>query len=181
MQKNSAVRTKKQFFVGSEIGQLKKVILHRPELSLDRLTPSNCRDFLFDDIVRVEKACSEHAAFEKALEDHGVQCYLLRNLLEKTLEINDAKRWILDRQVSEYRYGVSIAQEIRSYFSQLNAKDMTLHLTGGLAQDELKLSKSNPALGGLKDTDFLMDPLPNHLFTRGCYALSLVSTFSGEK
>lgn len=49
-----------KFYVGSEVGQLRRVMLHRPNLSLKRLTPSNCQDLLFDDVLSVERAGQEH-------------------------------------------------------------------------------------------------------------------------
>lgn len=58
-------------YVGSEIGQLRSVMLHRPNLSLKRLTPSNCQSLLFDDVLSVEKAGEEHDVFSKTLRQQG--------------------------------------------------------------------------------------------------------------
>ncbi len=58
--------------VDSEVGQLRHAIVHRPGLELARLTPSNCDELLFDDVLWAEKAREEHDAFAKILKDHGV-------------------------------------------------------------------------------------------------------------
>ena len=74
-------------YVGSEIGQLRSVMLHRPNLSLKRLTPSNCQELLFDDVLSVERAGEEHDIFANTLRDQGVEVLLLTDLLTQTLDI----------------------------------------------------------------------------------------------
>ncbi|WP_461538488.1 arginine deiminase [Spongorhabdus nitratireducens] len=166
-----------RFYVGSEVGQLKKVLLHRPELSLRRLTPSNCEDLLFDDVLRVEQAGQEHDAFQKVLQDNGVEVFLLKQLLAETLADPEAKAWVLDRQVSPYRYGHELAKEVRSYYESMSDRDLSLHLVGGLTVDELGSESSSMALGVMESTDFILDPIPNHLFTRdtSCWVYGGVS------
>lgn len=73
-----------KFYVGSEVGQLRRVLLHRPKRSLTHLTPSNCHDLLFDDVLAVERAGEEHDAFAQTLRDQGVEVLLLTNLLAET-------------------------------------------------------------------------------------------------
>ena len=90
----------KQHFVGSEIGQLRSVLLHRPNLSLQRLTPSNCQELLFDDVLSVERAGKEHDVFANTLRQQGIEVLLLTDLLSQTLDITEARDWLLDTQVS---------------------------------------------------------------------------------
>lgn len=78
-------------YVGSEIGQLRSVMLHRPNLSLKRLTPSNCQELLFDDVLSVERAGEEHDIFANTLREQGVEVLLLTDLLTQTLDITEAK------------------------------------------------------------------------------------------
>lgn len=85
-------------FVGSEIGQLRSVMLHRPNLSLKRLTPSNCQELLFDDVLSVERAGEEHDIFANTLRQQGIEVLLLTDLLTQTLDVADAKAWLLDTQ-----------------------------------------------------------------------------------
>lgn len=90
-------------YVGSEIGQLRSVMLHRPNLSLKRLTPSNCQELLFDDVLSVERAGEEHDIFANTLRKQGVEVLLLTDLLTQTLDIAEAKDWLLETQISDYR------------------------------------------------------------------------------
>ena len=83
-------------YVGSEIGQLRSVMLHRPNLSLKRLTPSNCQELLFDDVLSVERAGEEHDIFANTLREQGVEVLLLTDLLTQTLDIAEAKAWLLE-------------------------------------------------------------------------------------
>ncbi len=78
-------------YVGSEIGQLRSVMLHRPNLSLKRLTPSNCQELLFDDVLSVERAGAEHDVFANTLREQGVEVLLLTDLLTQTLDIAGSK------------------------------------------------------------------------------------------
>ena len=166
-----------KFYVGSEVGQLRKVLLHRPELSLRRLTPSNCEDLLFDDVLRIEQAGREHDAFQQVLRDQGVEVFLLRDVLAETLANPEAKAWVLDRQVNEYRYGPALAREVRSYFESMSTVDLASHLIGGLTVNELGSAIGSPTLGMMGETDFILDPIPNHLFTRdtSCWVYGGVS------
>ena len=155
-----------KFYVGSEVGQLRKVILHRPELSLRRLTPSNCESLLFDDVLRIEQAGIEHDQFQKVLKDNGVEVFLLTKLLAETLSDRKAKTWILDRQINEFRYGKALSTEVYSYLKSLDNLSLAKHLTGGLTIAEMNAECNSMVLDMLNQTDFIIDPIPNHLFTR---------------
>ncbi len=154
------------YYVGSEVGRLKKVILHRPDLSLKRLTPSNCHEFLFDDVLWVKRAREEHDVFADALREHDVEVYLLENLLEEALTIPEARQWVVAQQAHEYLYGSVLAKELGSYLLSLSAKQLCLHLLGGLTKNEIKRPLGSFAFASLADHDFVLPPLPNHLFTR---------------
>ena len=71
--------------VNSEVGKLKKVIIHRPDSAIKRLTPNNCNSFLFDDIPQLEKAIEEHLYFENVLREHGVETLLLHETVGREL------------------------------------------------------------------------------------------------
>ncbi|MTI13934.1 arginine deiminase [Sansalvadorimonas verongulae] len=166
-----------RFYVGSEVGQLKKVLVHRPELSLRRLTPSNCEDLLFDDVLRIEQAGAEHDAFQNVLREQGAEVFVLRDVLAETLANPEAKAWVLDRQINEFRYGPALAREVRAYFDDMSTSDLASHLIGGLTVSELNSNSGSPTLGMLTETDFILDPIPNHLFTRdtSCWVYGGVS------
>ena len=85
------------FGVDSEVGRLRQVILHRPGLELKRLTPDNAADLLFDDMLWVSEAQAEHDAFAQALRDQGVGVHYYGELFAQTLEIGEARTYVLDR------------------------------------------------------------------------------------
>ena len=102
------------FGVYSEVGKLRKVIVHRPELSLKRLTPSNHDDLLFDDVLWVERAQWEHDQFVAAMRGRGVQVFLLQDLLGEALAASDeGRRKMIERVASEYTVGWSLVDEVR--------------------------------------------------------------------
>src|SRR3954471_20788709 len=80
----------------SEVGRLRTVILHRPGPELQRLTPRNNDELLFDGVPWVEKAQEEHDAFAEHLRAHGVEVLYLRELLAETLEVAEAREALLD-------------------------------------------------------------------------------------
>jgi arginine deiminase len=128
-----------KFYVGSEVGQLRRVLVHRPRRSLSHLTPSNCHDLLFDDVLAVERAGKEHDVFTKTLRDQGVEVLLLTDLLADTLAVADAKEWLLTRQVSDYRLGATFANDVRCYLADLPNIELARILTGGLSYAEMPM------------------------------------------
>lgn len=127
-------------FVGSEIGQLRSVMLHRPNLSLKRLTPSNCQELLFDDVLSVERAGEEHDIFANTLRQQGIEVLLLTDLLTQTLDVADAKAWLLDTQISDYRLGPTFAADIRAWLADMPHRELARHLSGGLTYGEIPAS-----------------------------------------
>ena len=157
------------FHVGSEVGRLRKVLVHRPDLSLQRLTPSNVRELLFDDVMWVRRAREQHDVFVDHLRDRGVEVYLLRDLLSETLTSDEeARQNIVEHVVTERTVGASLRDEIRAYLLEMSPDDLATHLIGGLEWTEMEgldLSRSLMAKAG-PDTSFVLPPLPNSLFTR---------------
>ena len=131
------------FYVGSEIGQLRRVLIHRPELALSHLTPSNCQELLFDDVLSVERAGEEHDAFANTLREQGVEVLLLLNLLTETLNVPEAKAWLLQTQISEYRFGKTFANDVRVFLADLPHKDLASFLLGGLSYSEFPMKSSS--------------------------------------
>ena len=86
--------------VHSEVGKLRRVMIHRPDLELKRLTPANHDDLLFDDVMWVRRARQQHDAFADLLRDRGVEVLYLEELLAEALAAADARSWVLDRAVT---------------------------------------------------------------------------------
>ncbi len=166
-----------QFYVGSEVGQLKRVMLHRPERALNHLTPSNCHELLFDDVLAVERAGKEHDVFADTLRNQGVEVYLLHNLLEDTLAVPEAKKWLLDTQISENRLGYQFAEDVRAHLTALSNQELADILLGGLSYIDFHVPSSSMLPAISQRTDFIIEPLPNHLFTRdtSCWVYGGVS------
>jgi arginine deiminase len=162
-----------EFGAHSEVGKLRKVMVHRPELSLQRLTPTNHDELLFDDVLWVERAQYEHDRFVQEMRDRGVEVFLFRDLLAEALAASeDGRRRLIDVAVSEYTVGVSLVDEVRSVLWNMKPDQLAKHLIGGLtvAEAGIDLAKfrefSLPA-AALDDTSaFILPPLPNTLFTR---------------
>ena len=83
--------------IESEVTPLKKVIVHRPGAGLKRLTPANCHDYLFDDVLWPERAVQEHDAFTDILRDHQVEVFYLEELLIETLADSKLRTNLLEK------------------------------------------------------------------------------------
>lgn len=155
--------------VDSEVGELKQAILHRPDLELKRLTPTNREDYLFDDVLWVKRAKQEHDGFAEALRDAGVKVHLFDALLRETLANPVAKNYILEHSLEEQFYGPMALDALFSMFGGLDDDTLTEYLIGGLTKRELLTYVDEPesvVVSALELDDLLLPPLPNHLFTR---------------
>ncbi|WP_434566276.1 arginine deiminase [Vibrio chagasii] len=166
-----------KLYVGSEVGQLRRVLLNRPERALTHLTPSNCHDLLFDDVLAVEAAGEEHDAFAETLRNQDVEVLLLHDLLVETLAVPQAREWLLNTQISDFRYGPTFARDLRNYLAQMDNEHLATILLGGLAYSELPITSSSMLPKMHRPLDFVIEPLPNHLFTRdtSCWVYGGVS------
>jgi arginine deiminase len=172
------------FGVHSEVGKLRKVIVHRPELSLQRLTPSNHDELLFDDVLWVERAQWEHDQFAQVMRERGTEVLYVQDLLTETLQASeDARRLIIEQVATEYTVGWALVEEVRRFLMGLEPAFLARHLIGGLTAGEAGLDWEAFALISLhaaalddKNT-FLLPPLPNTLFTRdsSCWIFDGVS------
>jgi arginine deiminase len=157
------------FHVDSEVGRLRQVVLHRPDLELKRLTPGNKDDFLFDDVLWVKRAKQEHDAFAETLRDLGVQVHLFEDLLAETVRLPEAKAHILDSVFDERVHGPMAVDGLRNAFDAMDDALLTEHLIGGISKREVLervLEPKSLAFKALGMDDFVLPPLPNHLFTR---------------
>ncbi|WP_326807351.1 arginine deiminase [Streptomyces sp. NBC_01775] len=157
------------FHVDSETGRLRRVIVHRPGLELKRLTPTNKDDLLFDDVLWVRRARHEHDAFADTLRELGVEVHLFADLLAGALDIPTARSLVLDRVFDEKEYGPLATDHLRASFDQLPTVELTEALIGGMTKREFLERCAEPAsvrFHVMDLDDFLLAPLPNHIFTR---------------
>ncbi|HJS19789.1 MAG TPA: arginine deiminase [Anaerolineales bacterium] len=166
-----------EFGVHSEVGKLRKVIVHRPDLSLKRLTPSNHDDLLFDDVLWVERAQWEHDQFVKAMRERGVEVYYHIDLLGEALAASEeARRGVIMLVASEYTVGWSLVEEVREFLAKMKPDVLAKHLVGGLTVGEMEtggfdlakfkeISLGAAAVQG-EPGFFVLPPVPNTLFQR---------------
>ena len=153
--------------VSSEVGQLRTVLLHRPGAELQRLTPRNNADLLFDGVPWVGRAQEEHDAFAQALRDRGVEVLYLQQLLAETLEDPKSRADVVNAAVAPTVVGPTLAATLRTWLTDLPSEELAATLAAGLTHDELPRTGPEGVVGRLAGpADFVVRPLPNLLFTR---------------
>jgi len=155
--------------VDSEVGRLRRAILHRPDLELKRLTPTNKDALLFDDVLWVERAKQEHDGFAQTLRDMDVDVIYFDTLLRETVQMPQARDHILDQIFDERVYGPIAGDRVREALGALDPQALTETLIGGLTKREvLEWIDEPPSLffRAMEEDSFLLSPLTNHLFTR---------------
>lgn len=151
--------------VYSEVGKLREVLVHRPELSLTRLTPANCHELLFDDVIWVKKARQEHDAFVDALRERGVEVIEFGHALAETLADDEARAWLLDRRLGPPE-GAGAEDELRAWLGEMAPAQLATYLIGGIARAELPFQPHALFTMTRAPEEFILPPLPNQLFTR---------------
>ncbi|MGE3599686.1 MAG: arginine deiminase [Dehalococcoidia bacterium] len=153
------------FGVHSEVGKLRKVMIHRPGLAHTRLTPSNCEDLLFDDVIWVKQAKDEHDAFAEVMRERGVEVFYAEDLFSEALKIPEARNWVCEHMLNERMVGVKMARRAPEWIATADPADVTDYLIGGITKEDLTAGEgllyesSDPA-------SMLLAPLPNFLFQR---------------
>jgi arginine deiminase len=164
--------------VQSEVGQLRQVIVHRPGLELSRLTPQNIGALLFDDVMWAKKAKEEHDAFAEALRDRGVRVHYFGQLLGETLDIPAGRAFVLDRICTPEILGPALVMPVRKVFDDMTGPDLAELLVGGVVKADLHPQRARSLKWDtLRADDFVLPPLPNHLFQRdnSCWVYGGVS------
>jgi arginine deiminase len=158
------------FGVHSEVGKLRKVLVCAPGLAHARLTPANCDDLLFDDVLWVEKAQLDHADFVRKMRDRGVEVVELHELLAQTLAVPSARAWLLDRKITVNEVGFGLVDDVRAFLDGLSRAQLAEYMIGGLASTDLPDEFRSQYLALAREKtgvrEYLMPPLPNSLYTR---------------
>ncbi|WP_336629418.1 MULTISPECIES: arginine deiminase [unclassified Microbacterium] len=153
--------------VHSEVGVLRQVIVHRPGRELDRLTPGNCRELLFDDVLWGTRARAEHDAFAEVLRSHGVVVHEFQTLLAEALAVPAARTDLLGTLCTPERFGPALAPLVRERLQAQPAAALAEMMIGGIAFDELEIAPTDSLLWQTRErSGFLLPPLPNTLFPR---------------
>ncbi|MFD0557946.1 arginine deiminase [Stackebrandtia endophytica] len=151
--------------VRSEVGKLRTVMLHRPGPELTRLTPRNNDSLLFDGIPWVDRAQQEHDAFATALRDRDVEVLYVHDLLRTTLGIDEAREAAVDDVLADIRLGDTLRKRLRTQLDDLDTAQLATTLIAGLSHEEVERG-SGLVYKLTAPHDFVIDPLPNLLFTR---------------
>lgn len=156
--------------VKSEIGKLKKVLIHRPGGELEHLTPEYLSTLLFDDIPYLKRAQLEHDSFAQTLRDCGVEVVYLCDLVTQALDMDPdvKKQFIREFLLNAGNRVLGREKELYKKLLDLpNTKDMVLKTMQGVLDTGFDFKKSNPLLNLTRTkAGFLIDPIPNLYFTR---------------
>ena len=123
--------------VHSEVGKLRKVLVCSPGLAHERLTPTNCDDLLFDDVLWVQNARRDHFDFMDKMRDRDVEVVELHNLLTETMAIPEAKAWLLDRKIVPNEVGLGLVDDTRGFLDSLQPRRLAELLIGGMSTRDL--------------------------------------------
>jgi arginine deiminase len=156
------------FHVDSEVGRLRQVIVHKPGLELTRLTPQNVDDLLFDDVMWADRARAEHDSFVGGLREYGVTVHYFHTLLTQALDEPGAREFLQERLTTATRFGPALDKPLGELVGSTPADTLAELLVGGVLKRDIApfLHTSSLLMAYLDDEDFLLRPLPNHLFQR---------------
>ena len=161
---------KQKYGVHSEAGKLRKVMVCAPGLAHKRLTPSNCDELLFDDVIWVDQAKRDHFDFVTKMRERGVDVLEMHNLLTDIVQQPEALKWILDRKITDDTVGVGLNNEVRSWLEGQEPRHLAEFLIGGVAGQDLPQSAGADVVKMYNDylghSSFILPPLPNTQFTR---------------
>jgi len=150
----------------SEVGKLRTVLVHRPDLAHERLSPTNCQELLFDDVIWVRRARQEHDAFVDLMREREVEVLLFHDLFAEALGTPDAREWLLERRLRPEEVTAMFSDELTAWMRGMPADELATRLTGGVTVSELPTQISSVVGRAMRPTDFVIAPLPNTLFTR---------------
>jgi arginine deiminase len=151
--------------VDSEVGRLRRVIVHRPGLEHTRLTPTNAEELLFDDVIWVKRAKEEHDAFVSVMRDYGVEVFDAKALLADVLSVDEARGWVLDRVLDERHVGMYLARRRREWADSVGVAEVADFLIGGVTKADLAEGEGL-TYDSSEPSDMLLPPVPNFLFQR---------------
>jgi arginine deiminase len=151
--------------VHSEVGRLRRVMVHRPGLEHSRLTPSNAEELLFDDVIWVARAKAEHDMFAEVMRDRGIEVFEIETLLAEALVKPEAKEWVCSHILSERQVGITASRQGREWVETNQPALVAEFLIGGITRADVT-QDAGLAWKSADPTAMLLPPLPNFLFQR---------------
>jgi arginine deiminase len=149
----------------SEVGRLRRVLVHRPGIEHTRLTPENAAELLFDEVIWVKQAQREHDAFVETLRSQGVEVLYARELLTETLAIPEARDWLLDQVLTERHVGLHLARSRREWARNASPGEVADSLIGGLTKEDID-GGSGLRYDASVSGELIEPPLPSFMFQR---------------
>ena len=151
--------------VHSEVGRLRRVLVHRPGLEHTRLTPGNADELLFDDVMWVSRAQAEHDRFVEVLRGRGVEVFEVERLLAEALEGAEAEEWVCDHLLNEREVGILASPRAREWVGTVDAGQVAELLIGGITRADVE-QDVGLVWESADPTSMLLPPLPNLMFPR---------------
>lgn len=157
----------REFGVHSEVGKLRTVMVCRPSLAHQRLTPANCHTLLYDDVIWVHEAQKDHYDFVLKMQERGVEVLDLHDLLEETLAVPEGRSFVLDRLITANSVGVQNVGIMRPWLDELEPARITPLMIGGITVADLPEGLSKTMMAeAFGEAEFILPPIPNTLFQR---------------
>jgi len=157
----------REFGVHSEVGKLRTVMVCKPSLAHQRLTPGNCHSLLFDDVIWVQEAQKDHYDFSLKMKERGVEVLELHDLLAETMDDREARAFVLDRRITDNSVGINAGAFMRPWLDELPSKNLAALLIGGISITDLPEHDMTTLLRkAFAHSDFILPPIPNTLFQR---------------
>jgi arginine deiminase len=151
----------------SEVGRLRRVMVHRPGLEHTRLTPSNAEDLLFDDVIWVARAKAEHDMFVEVMRDRGVEVFHAEQLLAEAVAKPEAKDWVCGHILNERQVGITASRQAQEWVATAEPATVAEFLIGGMTRADIR-EDAGLAWKSADPSTLLLPPLPNFLFQRDC-------------
>jgi arginine deiminase len=157
----------RKFGVHSEVGKLNTVMVCRPGLAHQRLTPGNCHDLLFDDVVWVHEAQKDHYDFVLKMRERDIEVLEMHEMLAGAMDVPAGRKFVLDRRVTGNTVGPIASEAIRPWLDAMPSTQLAEHLIGGIAISELPdTNMKSMMVEAFGATEFVLPPVPNTLFQR---------------
>jgi arginine deiminase len=141
--------------VDSEIGRLRRVLVHRPGREIDWMVPAMMESLLFDDILDGDEARDEHDLFSQVLRQAGVEVFDSQDLLADVLATPESRRRLSEELEAEYGVPFSLVRRL----DELSPRELAVSLIEGI-----RLPAEVSGAGRLQF--FELNPVPNYFFQR---------------
>ncbi|MEZ5096168.1 MAG: arginine deiminase [Nocardioides sp.] len=158
-----------QVGVWSEVGRLRRVLVCSPGLAHERLTPDTAHELLYDDVLWVEQARRDHLDFVVQMRERGIEVMDLHDLLADVMKDSAARRWLLDRKLTDSLVGPGFVTEVRAWLAELPPHTLAEFLIGGVAYQDVPEDVAGSFMEVFRELEprgFVVRPLPNTQFMR---------------